>query len=61
MPQIDINNPGGGLPGGMIIDINNIPSIRDIGKKPEEQKDDDTAPKRPPCPNCGKHHFPFLP
>lgn len=60
MPQIDINNPlPGGMPPGM--DINHIPSIKDIGKKPESKKDDDTAPKRPPCPNCGKYHFPFLP
>lgn len=58
MTQIDINNPlPGGMPPGM--DIGKIPSIKDIGKKPEEQKDD--AVKRPACPNCGKHHYPFLP
>ncbi len=60
MPQIDISNPlPGGMPPGM--DINKIPSIHDTGKSPEDVKHDDTRPKKPPCPNCGKYHYPFSP
>lgn len=57
MPQIDINNPN--TPGIFPeIDINRIPSIRDIGKKPT-QKDDDTdkpPPEKYRCPYCGGFH-----
>lgn len=57
MPRTNIITP---TPGIMPeIDINRIPSIRDIGKKPEDDKSDDVRPKGPPCPNCGKHHWPY--
>lgn len=53
MPQIDINIPGRpGLPPNL--DIDKVPSIRDIGKKKDE--DDKKQPPKSPCPYCGGFH-----
>ena len=55
MPQIDINNPN--LPGILPeIDINKIPSIRDIGKKPQKDDADKPPPEKYRCPYCGGFH-----
>ena len=54
MPQTNIITPN--IPGIMPeIDINKIPSIRDIGKKPE-QDEDQQQQKKSPCPYCGGFH-----
>lgn len=53
MPQTNIITP---TPGIMPeIDINRIPSIRDIGKKPEQDEEKRPLPKSP-CPHCGGFH-----
>lgn len=61
MPQIHDIPQMPGVPLPLIIpDLEKIeiPSIRDIGKvEPEERK----VPAKPPCPNCGTYHWPFVP
>ena len=53
MPQTNIITPN--IPGIMPeIDIDKIPSIRDIGKKSE--RDEQKQPPKSPCPYCGGFH-----
>ena len=55
MPQIDINIPGRpGLPPDL--DIDKVPSIRDIGKKKDRDEDSKKQPPKSPCPYCGGFH-----
>lgn len=54
MPQTNIITPN--IPGIMPeIDINKIPSIRDIGKKSDDEEKN-KAPPKSPCPYCGGFH-----